>query len=160
MLRKLFATYTEHLFNRTHQVKNRQIERELCVYVSFISSEDHEDGLNSAVTEKSFSYWNGHEPMVIRCSSQCRVAEWHPYVMSLFSNNNFCYRICVFVSVPVFLDVVIFENVQYIYSRDMKIKMISAKLYHPCSSINWIWKFSLQVPSSYRICVDTVRAER
>ena len=79
--------------------------------------------------------------MVIGCFSQCRVAEQHPYVTSLtslFSNNNFCYRICVFVSVPVFLDVVIFENVQYIYSRDMKIKMISAKLYHPCSSINWI----------------------
>jgi len=58
--------------------------------------------------------------------------------MSLFSNNNFSYRIYVFVSIHVFLDVVIFENVQYIDSRDMKIKMISAKLYYLCSSINWI----------------------
>ena len=52
--------------------------------------------------------------------------------MSLFSNNNFCYRIFVIVSIHVFLDVVIFENVQYIDSRDMKIKMISAKLYYLC----------------------------
>ena len=58
--------------------------------------------------------------------------------MSLFSNNNFSYMIYVFVSIHVFLDVVIFENVQYIDSWDMKIKMISAKLYHLCSSINWI----------------------
>ena len=56
--------------------------------------------------------------------------------MSLFSNNNFCYRICVLVSIHVFLDVVIFEKVQYIDSWDMKIKMISAKLYHLCSLIN------------------------
>jgi len=60
--------------------------------------------------------------------------------MSLFSNNNFCYRIFVLVSIHVLLDVVIFENVQYIDSRDMKIKMISAKLYHLCSLINWICK--------------------
>jgi len=58
--------------------------------------------------------------------------------MSLFSNNNFYYKICVLISIHVFLDVVIFENVQYIDSRDMKIKMINAKLYHLCSLINWI----------------------
>jgi len=46
--------------------------------------------------------------------------------MSLFSNNNFSYRIYILVSIHVFIDVVIFENVQYIDSRDMKIKMISA----------------------------------